>query len=106
MKYLICAFVLSIGFTVQATTSCHWRKERGSYWVSYDSNMVNPVGVLDCFYSIKKPVVLLENFEDGNEFEGAVFVKNDETNEIIESCPTKTVAGLNRDEFRKMAKIL
>ena len=54
----------------------------------------------ECFYSIKKPVVLLEGFEDGNEFEGTVYIQDKETKAVLESCPTQTVAGLNpADEF-------
>lgn len=99
MKYsillLTASLFSSIGF---AGTKCHWKKVRGSYWVQYDSNLVNPQSVEDCFYSIKKPVVLLEPFEDGNEFQGTVFISDTQTSEIVESCETETVQGLNPDD--------
>lgn len=91
---------LLVGLSSMAENTCHWRKERGSYWVEYNSNLVDPQSVLECFKSIKKPVVLLEGFEDGNEFQGDIRLKDKETGEILASCPTETVNGLNpEDEF-------
>ena len=85
-----------------AETTCHWRKERGGYWVQYDSNLVNPQSIQECFQSIKKPVVLLENFEDGNEFEGTVFIADKVSSKTVDACNTETLQGLNPyDDFDK-----
>lgn len=101
MKFSVCLIIASLfSAPSMAGTTCHWKKVRGSYWVQYNSNLENPQSVKECFYSIKKPVVLLEPFEDENEFQGLVFISDAESSEVIESCETLTLKGLNpNDEF-------
>jgi hypothetical protein len=99
MKYFVVLIVASLSALISnADTTCHWKKDRGTYWVQYDSNLINPKTAQECFQSIKKPVVLLENFEDRNEFEGLVFISDKETSKYLDSCKTETVQGLNPDD--------
>lgn len=99
MKHLtILMLVVLYTLFSQADTSCHWKKVRGSYWVQYDSSLVNPQSIQECFNSIKKPVVLLEPFEDGNEFQGTVFISAVQNSEILSACETETVQGLNPND--------
>ncbi len=83
-----------------AETECRWRTEKVGYSAEYLSNLENPQNVQECFYTIKKPVVLLEPFLDGNEFQGTVFIFDPSTSEVLDSCETLTVQGLNpMDDF-------
>lgn len=106
MNKVIFILVTIISGLAVADTECLWINKRDGATFETITTLRNAKDINHCFHVLKKPVVLTEPAQDGNEFEGVAIIREIDSGNVVESCPTLTVNGLDWDDPMDQGRLL